>query len=138
VSGDAFISITGKLSADPAMRFMPDGKPVTNFTIFCGNGRDYKDTPWKIAVWGAMAESCAEHLHKDSVVSVRGALSVQKETGEPKLWTDKSDNQHVELSVMAERVKFIDGFGTRNSDAPAKPAAKTTPRQEYADDDIPF
>jgi single-stranded DNA-binding protein len=60
---------------------------------------------------GKAAESCANNLHKGSVVTVTGALNVDDKTGEPRHWTSKDGVVHVSTDVNASRVDFISGFG---------------------------
>lgn len=139
MSGSSSITICGKLCKDPEMRYLPDGTPVTAMTIFVGNGKEAKDTPWKITCWRRTAEWAAEWLHKGSIISATGSLTVDKSTGEPRLWDARDGTKHVEMNLNANDVKPIDNFGKeKGAEKPAKPAAKL-PEVDYDSvDEIPF
>jgi single-strand DNA-binding protein len=132
------VTVCGKLSRDPEMRYLPDGTPVTTMTIFVGNGKDAKDTPWKVTCWRKTAEWAAEWLHKDSVISATGSLTVDKSTGEPRMWEGKDGVTHTELNLNASNVNPIDNFGKGKSEQAPKPASKRVEIDYNAQDEIPF
>lgn len=110
------IVIVGNLGKDPEMRYMPDGKAVTNFSVAtnrqytAGNGDKVKEVTWfKIAVWGKQAESCNQYLHKGSKVLIEGRLSPDKETGNPRIWTTSDGKAATSFDVTAENVVFMSG-----------------------------
>lgn len=138
MSGSASITVCGKLSRNPEMRYLPDGTPVTTMTIFVGNGKDAKDTPWKITCWRKTAEWAAEWLHKDSIISATGSLTVDKSTGEPRMWEGKDGVTHTELNLNASNVNPIDNFGKGKSEQAPKPASKRVEIDYNAQDEIPF
>jgi len=79
-----FIGI-GNLGKDPEMRFMPDGKAVTNFSIAISE--KYKDksgdakevTEWvNVAFFGKLAEIAGEYLKKGSKVYIEGKMKTEK------------------------------------------------------------
>jgi len=138
MSGSMSVTVCGKLSRDPEMRYLPDGTPVTTMTIFVGNGKDAKDTPWKVTCWRKTAEWAAEWLHKDSVISATGSLTVDKSTGEPRMWEGKDGVTHTELNLNASNVNPIDNFGKGKSEQAPKPASKRVEIDYNAQDEIPF
>ena len=79
--------VTGRLGGDPEMRFFPDGKPVTTFSIaddrkWNSNGEKHKETTWfRVQVVGGQAEACSKYLHKGDLVGVDGRLIVDPATG---------------------------------------------------------
>ena len=120
-----FIGI-GNLGKDPEMRFMPDGKAVTNFSIAISE--KYKDktgeskevTEWvNVAYFGKLAEIAGEYLKKGSKVYVEGSLRTQK-------WTDTT-------KIIGEKMEMLSSKGD-TADAP-----KVKPVETFEmDDDIPF
>ena len=117
--------IIGNLGRDPEMRFTPDGKPVTSFSV--ATSRKYNDkeeTTWfRVSVWGNQAESCNQHLHKGSKVLVEGRLDPDKATGAPKVFQKKDWSWGASYDVYADTVRFLNDSG-KPDDAP--------------DDDVPF
>ena len=77
------VLITGNLTVDPDLRYMPDGRAVCNFQI--ASSRRYKDkntNEWveapptfvRVTIFGQSAERLGESLHKGSAVFVEGRL----------------------------------------------------------------
>ncbi|MCK4329940.1 single-stranded DNA-binding protein [candidate division WOR-3 bacterium] len=76
------VLITGNLTADPELRYTPDGQAVLNFRI--ASNRRYpnrKTGEWeedvtyvRVAAWRELAERMGERLHKGSAVFVEGRL----------------------------------------------------------------
>ena len=64
----------GRLGADPVLRFLPNGNPVTSFSL--ATTEKYKDnetTTWyRVSVFGAQAEACNTYLKKGDPVLVIG------------------------------------------------------------------
>lgn len=77
------IQITGTACADAALRYTPNGKPVTVVTVACnprrqdpktGEWTDGTATFWTCQVWGPMAEHAAESVRKGDRVNVEGKI----------------------------------------------------------------
>jgi single-strand DNA-binding protein len=73
------VSFSGRLGDDPDLRYTPEGKAVTNFSVAytprVQQGEDWVDgqTVWyRVAAWNAMAEHVAESLKKGDLVLVLG------------------------------------------------------------------
>jgi single-strand DNA-binding protein len=89
----------GHLGRDPEMKYLPDGKAVTNFSIgvTCYN----KETLWvRVSVFGTRAENCNKYLSKGSQVFVQGEVKISQ-------WTDKEGNARATLELTAREVKFL-------------------------------
>ena len=83
-------TIIGHLGRDPEMRYMPNGDPVTSFSVATSrqwndrNGQKVKETTWfRVSVFGKQAETVNQYLHKGSLVLVEGRLRVDPKTGGP-------------------------------------------------------
>ena len=83
MSNDTVITIVGNLTADPELRFTPNGAPVAGFTIASTPRFFDKDTnQWKdgdplflrCSIWRGYAENLAESLLKGMQVIATGRL----------------------------------------------------------------
>lgn len=127
----------GNLGADPEMRFMPNGRPVTSFRV--ASSRRYynaakdliEETEWfYIVVYGKQAESCNQYLNKGSLVYVDGRLNTRS-------WTDQEQKKHYRTEVIAANVQFLtkgsNVLGTPDEQAiveGAEPEAEPAVKQE--------
>jgi single-strand DNA-binding protein len=111
------IIIVGNLGNDPEMRFLPDGKPVTSFSLASSSnytnnqGEKVDDTTWfRVSVFGKMAESCNQYLSKGKKVLVEGRLQHDK-NGSPRIWTRKDGTPGASFEVTAATVRFLSARG---------------------------
>ncbi len=125
--------IVGNLGADPEMRYMPDGRPVTNFRVAVNrkwtnaDGTQGEKTWWfRVAAWGRQAEVCNQYLKKGRQVMVVGEIDASAYVGQ--------DGQpHASLELRAREVRFLGG----RDQVAGEPGAfgAPTPQDE---EDIPF
>lgn len=117
--------VIGYLGADPVMKFIQDGKPVTNFRM--ATTRKWKDasgelqerTKWySVDAWNKLAETCNTYLSKGSLVLVEGDVEASafadKDTGEPR----------ASLKLHARNVRFLST--KRNGNGDETPAPEST------------
>jgi len=97
----------GNLGRDPEMRFTPNGKLVTNFTI--ASNRSWKsidenlhtETEWfNVVAWANLAEFAKECLGKGSLVYVEGRLPSRS-------WQDRDGNQHRSIEIIAQNLLLL-------------------------------
>jgi single-strand DNA-binding protein len=95
--------IAGYIARDPELRFTPNGKAVTQFSIPVKRKMGEKEeTDWyNIVVWGDEAEKVASEYSKGSKVKVKGRL--QQRTYEGK---DGVRHTSVEVVVFGDGVTF--------------------------------
>ena len=139
------LTIVGRLGRDPEMRYMPNGDPVTSFSV--ATDRNYtkgtekvKETTWfRVSVFGKQAENANTYLHKGSMVLIEGRLATDPKTNGPRLWTGQDGTVHASFEVVANQVRYLspksEGGGGAPGDA-GEPAAG-----EHSGDtgeDIPF
>ncbi|MFI5910920.1 single-stranded DNA-binding protein [Dactylosporangium sp. NPDC051541] len=83
MSGEISVTVVGNLTADPELRFLPDGKAMARFSVAStprrfdqktGGYADGKATFMRCTVFGPMAEHMAESLNKGTRVVVSGRL----------------------------------------------------------------
>ena len=125
------VTVIGYLGGDPELRYTPNGKPVTNFSVATSrkwtgaDGEQREDTTWfKVAAWGKLAEVCNQYLAKGRQVLVEGTVKAEA-------WVGRDGEARASLVLTASTVKFLDGRG--EASAPAEEPAPTG-----FDDEIPF
>ena len=86
MAGDTVITVIGNLTADPELRFTPNGAAVANFTIastprtFDRQTNEWKDGETlflRASVWREAAENVAETLTKGTRVIAQGRLKAR-------------------------------------------------------------
>lgn len=105
--------IVGNLGRDPEMRYTQSGQAVCNFSVatsrkWSRDGQQQEETTWfRVSTWGKMAEVCNQYLRKGRQVFVEGRLTVDRETGEPRVWQDQNGNWRTSYEMIALEVKFL-------------------------------
>jgi single-strand DNA-binding protein len=109
--------VVGNLGRDPEMRYTPNGQPVTSFSVassrsYTNNaGEKVEETTWfRVSVWGKMAETCNQYLHKGSKVLVEGRLTADK-NGSPRIWTRQDGTPSASFEINAQTVRFLSSRG---------------------------
>lgn len=110
------LTIVGNLGRDPELRYTPSGQAVCNFTVATSrkwtgsDGQMQEETVWfKVSTWGKQAEVCNQYLSKGRQVFVEGRLTVDKESGGPRVWQDQNGNWRASYEMTALEVKFLGG-----------------------------
>jgi len=100
------LTVIGRLTQDPELRFTASGVAVANFTIASNARRldkatnEWKDEPavfWRCSAWRQMAENIAESLTKGTGVVAAGFVKAN-------VYTDKESGQErrtTELDVLS-------------------------------------
>ncbi len=106
------VTLVGRLTRDPEMRYTQSGTAVTNFSIAVDRmgGRDEagnKQTDFiDIVAWQKTAELCAQYLTKGAPAGVEGRLQVRD-------WTTQDGQSRRSYEVVANRVAFIESRAER-------------------------
>lgn len=92
------VTLIGNLTADPELKFTPQGKAVASFTIAESSrvkvGGEWKDGPstfWRCQLWGEAAENLAETLQRGNRVIAVGDVkqrSFETSSGEKRTVTE--------------------------------------------------
>jgi single-strand DNA-binding protein len=149
------IMIIGNLGRDPEMRYTPNGKPVTQFSVAVSHSRPDGQGGWiddgtdwyRVSVFGDRAERAAEQLRKGNKVFVEGRFKTREFEG-------KDGEKRTSLDVTADNVISLERRG-RDDDGGAftgAPGAASTaapagglsgggarpPADDTDIDDLPF
>lgn len=128
---------TGRLGADPDVRYMPNGDPAASIRIAVSDA--YKDkstgqmvdkTEWvTFKAFGKLAEICGEYLKKGSRIYAEGKLETRK-------YQDKDGTDKYVTEVRMENMLMLDGKPavdtTGGAPAPARAPAPAQARRPAA------
>ena len=118
------IQIIGNLGRDPELRYTPNGRPVTTFSVAVNQatrnqqtGEWNEATDWfRISVWGDRAERAAEQLRKGSRVFVDGRFRTRE-------YETNDGRKGLSLDVSADTVLGLDKRVAAESTFAGAPAA---------------
>lgn len=122
------ITLVGRLTADPELRFTPSGAAVAKFTVVTSTRyKDQTSGEWKetdtsfhnCEVWRQAAENVAESLTKGTEVIVVGKLvqrSYEKDGEKRTVWDVKVNDVGPTLKWATAKVAKME----RSSGAPAR------------------
>jgi single-strand DNA-binding protein len=103
------VMIIGNLGRDPEMRYTPNGRPVTEFSVAVNQstknqqtGEWVEATDWfRVTVWGDRAERTAEQLRKGNRVFVEGRFRTRE-------YEARDGQKRVSLEITADSVVSLD------------------------------
>ena len=135
--------ILGNLGRDPEVRYTPDGKAVTNFSVATTekwrdrDGNSQERTEWhRVVVFDRLGEVCGEYLSKGSSVYVEGYLRTRS-------WEDREGNKRYTTEIVGRTVQFLSARGESGRQGGGAPSAEDDFSYEegsagLTDDDVPF
>ena len=102
----AIATVSGRLTADPQLRFIPSGDAVASFTVAHTKRKfDKQTSTWaddgeplfmSVTAWKQLAEGAAEKLEKGSFVTVTGELQQRS-------W-EKDGQKHSRIELIAKEI----------------------------------
>ncbi len=102
------MTVIGNLGSESEMRFTPNGRPVTSFSVATNwryttaEGERREETEWfTVVTWGKLAEQCNQFLTKGRLVYVEGRLRTHT-------WESQDGQKHHRNEIVANRVSFLD------------------------------
>lgn len=108
--------IAGNLGADPVMKYTPDGKAVTTFSLATAGNRKGEASIWfRVTVWDKQAETANQYLRKGSKVLVEGRLQSDA-LGNPRVFERKDGTWASSFEVTADSFRFLDSKGESASE----------------------
>ena len=101
------VTLVGRLTKDPELRYTSKGYPVCNFDIAINRRYKTASGKWQddvsfvpVVVWGPAAERCNERAKKGSPIHLTGRLK-------SRTWKTKEGQSRSTLEVLASRVQFL-------------------------------
>ncbi len=155
------VMIIGNLGRDPEMRYTPNGRAVTEFSVaVTHSSRDPQTGEWadeqtdwfRVTVWGDRAERTAEQFHKGNRVFVEGRFRTRE-------FERKDGTKGISLDITADNVIALErrsrdeegtfgapagntGAGAPVAGAPVAAGGGVRPQRPPGDDteldDLPF
>ncbi|MFC1955607.1 single-stranded DNA-binding protein [Chloroflexota bacterium] len=102
------VTIIGNVGSEPEMRFTPNGRPVTSFSVATNwvfttpEGERKQETEWfNVVAWNRLAEQCNQFLAKGRLVYAEGRIHTRA-------WEGQDGQQHSRSEIIANRVIFLD------------------------------
>lgn len=138
------IIVIGHLGSDPEMSYLPNGTPVTRFSVATSRkwtdpntGQPAEETTWfQVRVWNKQAEACNQYLAKGKRVLIEGVLTPDPKTGSPKTFTRRDGTVGTAFEIRAEAVRFLSSAGEGGQPEVYPASGGALPPHE--EDDIPF
>lgn len=94
------ITIMGRLTRDPELRYTQSNTPVASFTLAVDRDFGEKQTDFIDCVaWRGTGEFVDRYFSKGSMAAVAGRLQIRE-------WTDNNGNKRCSAEVVAEHVYF--------------------------------
>lgn len=129
------ITIQGRLTADPELRYTQTGTAVTNVTLAVD--RDRKDQNGErgadfitVVAWSGTAEFLCKYFGKGRMAVVDGRLELRN-------WVDKDGNKRQSAEVVAQSIYFCGSRESAPQTSYQEPTASTF--EEIEDDEtLPF
>lgn len=101
------VMIIGNCGGEPEMRFTPNGRPVTTFSVATNSkyqtaeGEQREETEWFSCVaWGRLAETVNQFVHKGMQMYVEGRLKTRE-------WEGDDGQRHYRTEIVANTVLFL-------------------------------
>ena len=98
--------VIGNIGAAANLRYMPNGNPVTSFTVCAnqrrGSGENRTDHPqwFKVNLFGKSAEAITPYLTKGTLIHTEGRLN-------PELWKDRNGETQLTMNINTNEVTLL-------------------------------
>lgn len=99
------ITIMGRLTRDPELRYTQSGVAVASFTVAVDRDSQPKDGGEKqtdfinVSAWRSTGEFVSKYFSKGSMIVVAGRLQMRD-------WTDRDGNKRTSAEIVADNVYF--------------------------------
>jgi len=107
--------LTGRLTADPEIRYTENEKPVAHFCLAVDKGKtktgEKKADFFNCVAWDGLAKICGDYLTKGRLVAVEGRLQIRK-------FQDKNGQNRDWTEIIANSVQMLD-FGKKKKEEAA-------------------
>ena len=123
------VTVIGRLTADPVLRYTQSGLAVCTFTLavdrpFKGQNGEKETDFLDVQTWRKLGENCANYLTKGKMAAVEGRLQVRS-------YEAKDGSKRKAVEIVADNVVFLSlkDKGQENG---------SIPEQGVNEDDLPF
>jgi single-strand DNA-binding protein len=120
------LNLTGRLTKDPELRSMPDGRPVCELRIASDSPGDNSPLYLDVATFDKQAQACAQYLAKGREVAFSGRLILRE-------WKADDGSKRSKHSAIG-RVEFIggrpNGASSNGEQAQAQTEQQPAPAQQ--------
>ncbi len=138
------VVLTGRLTADPELRYTANNTPVTSFSIAVNRrykaGEESQADFINIVAWRQTAEFVTKYFSKGSMIGIEGSIQTRR-------YVDKDTGKNrTAFEVIANNVQFVeskrDGNASTTNDASV--SFSNAGNNEFVeidnnlDDDLPF
>lgn len=129
------ITIMGRLTRDPELRYTQSNTPVASFSLACerdftAKGQDKETDFLDCVAWRGAAEFVSKYFFKGSMAVVSGRLQIRD-------WTDRDGNNRRSAEIVADSVYF--GDSKRKAETRTTTAPVDIPADDWEDiDDGPL
>jgi single-strand DNA-binding protein len=107
------VTLVGRLTKDPELKWTPEGKAVTNVTLAVN--RHYKNSNGEFdadfvncTLWGKTAENTSQYCQKGSVIGVTGRIQTRH-------YENQEGRRVYVTEVVAEGVRFLSSKPSKES-----------------------
>ncbi len=137
------VVLTGRLTADPELRYTGNNTPVTSFSIAVNRrykaGEEAQTDFINIVAWRQTAEFITKYFSKGSMIGIEGSIQTRR-------YVDKDTGKNrTAFEVIANNVQFVeskrDGNAASNNEGSSFSNAGANEFVEIennSDDDLPF
>ncbi len=109
------ITLMGRLTRDPELRYTQTGTPVASFTLAVErdfgsrDGADRQTDFIDIVAWRQTGEFVSKYFTKGQMAAVSGRLQIRE-------WTDREGGKRRSAEVVADNVYFAESKRSREGD----------------------
>ena len=132
------VLIIGNLGKDPEMRYMPNGKPVTNFSVATNrrwntpDGDQREETEWfNVTMYEKLADIANQYLTKGQKVYIEGRLHTRS-------WDGNDGQKHYRTEIIANQMIMLGAGRGQGSREAVGERFDNEPESQPSDNDLPF
>lgn len=131
--------LIGHIGQDPEVRTTATGKQLVKLSLATSNNRKvndaWVDTPdWhRLTMFDKTAEFIGTHARKGDVLAVECTIR-------PNKWTDKENVVHYEVSLLVDRVLWLNGKhrGVGTQEGPSTTSSAPAMPPQDVEEEVPF
>lgn len=127
------VVLTGRLTADPELKYTQNNVPVCSFSIAVD--RRYKQGEERqadfitIIAWRQTAEFVSKHFSKGSMIGIEGSIQTRR-------YQDSEGKKRTAFEVIANNVQFVESKKAESNNPQNENPSEFTPVDDSGD--LPF